>query len=493
VAELQALAGKRGGDIDGCHSSAGAGSIRPPARLITALACLLLAACQSLPPKPPATPPDTDGTTGPALPVQETIQSHSNRIRAHYAQPAVDPEPAAPDPDLWQEMRAGFALPGCGYAPDGEHWIERYAASPSGFARVLDEFLPALDYTHRRLRQAGLPSEFALLPIVESHYRPYPAPENRPAGIWQMIGPTARAFGLRIEPGFDGRLNLAASTDAAIALLDRYGDYFRDDWRLVAFAYNAGEFRLRRALEQHQPDEDFDSLQGLGLARTSYDYLSKLLALSCLIREPERYRLQLPTLAEQRRLQPIPVQEVIGKSLAHALSGLSDEEFTRYNGGLLANRTPAGSWQLLAAGELAGQIPQVVDGLPPQYRLGWQRRPLQRGETLPDVAQAHDISEHFLHLINGGIDQEPEPGQPLWLPGQFDAARASASARATAGNPAVVATGPTGGKPVHVVRRGDTLWAIARRHGLTVKQLLGYNDLPHARLRPGQRLRLAPP
>lgn len=448
-----------------------------PAGLLAALAGLLIAACQSVPPRPPAQPLAATPGSAPELPVQETIRS----IRARYAQPVSVPVP--PAHDLWRKMREGFALPGCGYAPEVEHWMQRYAASPTVFARLLDEVLPALDYTHRRVREAGLPSEFALLPIVESHYRPYPAPEHRPAGIWQMIGPTARAFGLRIEPGFDGRLNLAASTDTAVALLDRYGDYFADDWRLVAFAYNAGEFRVRRALARHQPGEDFDSLKGLELAGQSYDYLGKLLALSCLIREPERYQVQLPDLTEQRRLQPIALPEVIGKSLAQALSGLSDEEFARYNGGLLRNRTPGGEWQLLATGDLAGQIPQALEQLPDRYRLDWQRRPLQADETLPELARAHDISEQFLQLVNGGTGASPPEGEPLWLPGRRDDAVAAA--------PAPVA-GPVDG-PIHIVRAGDSLWAIARRHGLTVRQLLGYNGLHHTRLRPGQRLRLAPP
>lgn len=456
---------------------------RRPGHLLAILAGLLLAACQGMPARPAAPPPDSGHDTA-GLPLQETIRA----LRARYAQPALDPAPALPARDLWQEMRDGFALPGCGYAQEAEHWLQRYAASPSGFTRLLDEVLPALDYTHRRLRDAGLPSEFALLPIVESHYRPHPAPEHRPAGIWQMVGPTARSFGLRIDTDFDGRLNLAASTDTAVALLDRYGDYFADDWRLVAFAYNAGEFRVRRALEGHRPGEDFDSLKGLGLARESYDYLGKLLALACLIREPERYQVQLPELPAQRRLQPIPLQAVIGKSLAQALSGLSDEEFARYNGGLLHNRTPAGEWQLLAASGQAERIPQVVDSLPPEYRLDWQRRPLREGESLAGLASAHAIAEHFLQLVNAGATAEPAAGEILWLPGRQPGG--------LAGNKQDASTADAGSgreAAVHVVRRGDTLWAIARRHGLTVRQLLGYNGLQHERLRPGQRLRLAPP
>src|SRR5690606_36887419 len=130
--------------------------------------------------------------------------------------------------DLWQQMRDGSALPGCDYAPGTERWARRYAASPRRFAAVLEELLPALAYTHRQVQAAQLTSEFALLPIVESHFRPHVASQDRPAGIWQIVGGTGRQAGLRMDAWVDERLNLAASTDAAIWLLDRYGDYFRE-------------------------------------------------------------------------------------------------------------------------------------------------------------------------------------------------------------------------------------------------------------------------
>jgi membrane-bound lytic murein transglycosylase D len=46
---------------------------------------------------------------------------------------------------------------------------------------------------------------------------------------------------------------------------------------------------------------------------------------------------------------------------------------------------------------------------------------------------------------------------------------------------------------IHVVRSGESLWLIARRHGLTVAELLRYNRLDSSRLTPGQRLRLSAP
>jgi membrane-bound lytic murein transglycosylase D len=448
---------------------------------------VVLAACQTVPtarpaPAPgPAAPPAATAAPAPvAKPAPPDPPAATPDPVA--APPAAEPAPAPPEPDLWQSMRAGMALPGCDYAPGIDHWARRYAGSPRRFAAVLDELLPALDYVHREVRAMGLPSEFALLPIVESHYRPHQAPPSRPAGPWQMIGPTARSAGAVIDAWIDGRINLAASTDAALFLLNRYGDYFDGDWRLVAFAYNAGEHRVRRALAHHQPGEDFGSLHGLRLAAGTYEYLVKLLALSCIVREPERFELDLPTLEDARRLHKVELDGAVGTSLARALSGLDQAGFERVNGGLKRGRTPPGNGHaLLVAGADAEETAQLLARIPPARRINWQRRTLAGADSLDAIASRHHLDPGLLLAINDlPPDAQPSPGSRLWLPAETGAA--------------VDAADDAGGVAgVHVVRSGDSLWLIARRHGLTVAELLRYNRLESSRLTPGQRLRLSAP
>jgi membrane-bound lytic murein transglycosylase D len=452
--------------------------------LIVAALALALAACQSMPKARPGAA---------AQAASKPLADSAARTIAAPLPPAPPPLAAAPaiavataapepEPDLWQAMRAGMTLPGCDYTPGIDHWARRYAASPRRFADVLDQLLPALDYVHREVEAKGLPSEFALLPIVESHFRPHAAPVSRPAGPWQMIGPTARSGGVVIDAWIDGRLNLAASTEAALVLLDRYGDYFDGDWRLVAFAYNAGEHRVRRALAHHEPGDDFESLRGLRLAPGTYDYLAKLLALSCLVREPERYDLDLPTLEHERRLHKVDLDGAVGTTLARALSGLDQDDFDRVNGGLKRGRTPPGTGHpLLVASTDADDTAQLLARIPPARRLNWQRRALAGADTVAGIASRHDLDADLLLAINAlPADAQPAPGTRLWLPAEVGGADLDQE----------VASSVAG---IHVVRSGDSLWAIARRYGLTVAQLLRYNRLDSSRLTPGQRLRLSAP
>lgn len=468
--------------------------------------CLALAACQTMPPRTAAPADAPAGTEQSGL--IDDIDTRRPRPNApeeqHRAQgekpeavpmpalpgitpPAASrspqlPQPQPPQRDVWQRLRDGFMLPGCDYAPDTEYWARRYAASPQRFSAALADMLPALDYTQRRMEQAQLPSEFALLPIVESHFFPHAGPANRPAGIWQMIGPTARSAGVRMDGWFDGRLNLADSTDAAVALLDRYAEHFNEDWRLAAFAYNAGEFRIKRALKAHQPGEDFRSLHGLGIAKASLDYLSKLLALSCIIREPERFDMELPALAPERMLAEVELDGVIGMTLARAISGLSERDFERVNGGLLRGRTPPGQPHRLLVSVQATGRSEALDEIPAALRTDWQRRPLLASESLDEIASRNGMLLETLLAVNGRTaGTVPAPGTRLWLPG-----RSTPSSASDDGGQAAAAG-------VHVVRSGDSLWSIARRYQLTVAELLRYNRLQHERLVPGQRLRLVPP
>jgi membrane-bound lytic murein transglycosylase D len=504
--------------------------VRELRRALALLGCLALAACQGVPSRT-TVPPHADAGSGAAHGAPKASEADAGstpdaggaRATAAAAAPSASdapvkpaangtiapapapvlpgltlpaaasprlPQPQPPERDVWQRLREGFMLPGCDYAPGTEDWARRYAASPRRFSAALSEMLPALDYTQRRMEQARLPSEFALLPIVESHFFPHAGPANRPAGIWQMIGPTARSAGVRMDGWFDGRLNLADSTDAAVALLDRYAEHFNEDWRLVSFAYNAGEFRIKRALRSHQPGEDFGSLRGLGIADSSLDYLTKLLALSCLIREPERFDLELPALAPERTLAEVELDGVIGMTLARAISGLSEQDFERVNAGALRGRTPPGASHRLLVSAQATDRSEALDEIPPALRTDWQRRTLRASESLDEIASRNGMLLETLLAVNGrAAEAKPAPGARLWLPGRSG----SAAAQDTAPQAGDAGADDAATPGVHVVHRGDSLWSIARRYRLTVAELLRYNRLPHERLLPGQRLRLRPP
>lgn len=252
-------------------------------------------------PAPAATPeiPAAPAATAPS-PAAAPASSGSDAPRPRSSsaeQPASDRvgDPSAPLADgraVFATLRAQLASEGCSEDRVVARWLDRYARAPEPFARQLRRVLPLLAHVLERVRGAGLPGEFALLPIVESWYRA-DARHAGTAGLWQFSAPTARAYGLRVDAQRDQRLEPGPATDAALAhladLLSRFGD-----WRLAVMAYNAGEYRLARA---HAADPAPPSPGGhrpAGLPLGTYEHLAKLQALACLVLAPQRIGLLLP-------------------------------------------------------------------------------------------------------------------------------------------------------------------------------------------------------
>jgi membrane-bound lytic murein transglycosylase D len=205
------------------------------------------------------------------------------------------------------------------------------------------------------------------------------------------------------------------------------------DWQAIVMAYNAGEGRLQAAFRRARSREvSAAQRRPHGLANVTYDYVAKLQALSCLVAEPERAGLSLPTGARFVPLVPVLAPDTVASldELARQ-HGVSPAELRRLNPGYKAGRIVAG-------------VPRLV--------------------LTPTL----------------GRQAEPDEGHPGWVDPALEAA-----------TPGDASAPPTAG--YHEVRAGDSLWKIARKYGLSVEQLRRYNRLAVGdAVHPGQRLRLAP-
>lgn len=263
--------------------------------LLASLAiALLLGGCARLrPPAPspptaePTEPEDARGqATAPAMPQDATPEA----VPARPSRPLRITDGRL----LFERLAARLTPPVCVRGERNRAWRRRYAAHPAGFERQLRQALPLMAHVVEDIERRGLPGEFALIPIVESGYRPEARGPGGPTGLWQMIGSTARKHGLRVDATVDDRLSPTESTRAALDhLAQLHGEL--GDWRASAMAYNAGQGRLRRAFARHGEDRvSGERLLPPGLSGITYAYVAKLHALACLVKEPERHGLRLP-------------------------------------------------------------------------------------------------------------------------------------------------------------------------------------------------------
>ncbi|KAF1707175.1 lytic transglycosylase domain-containing protein [Pseudoxanthomonas sacheonensis] len=338
--------------------------------------------------------------------------------------------------EIYESFRAGLADPTCDAAATSARWKKHFGHAPGQLARANDDLLPLFGYVVDSLRQAGLPTEFALIPFVESGYKPGARSASGPAGLWQFIGITARNHGVAMRSGYDGRLSPVDSTQAAVRYLKTLHGMFGGDWRLAVMGYNAGEYRILQSMRRAGMNaQNAKPAQLPGLSGITYAYVEKLHALACIFQQADDREEWLRTLDRE-------VPRLASQALPGDVGSL-DEWAKRqgYDSGLLRRLNPA-----LAAGISRGGKPLRV--LAPSSAGSAIAAPVAQLPALPAPAQSGSSS------------------------------RTTASSQST----------PAGS---HTVRRGESVWSIAHRYGLPPQQLLARNGLASsAVLQPGMVLKL---
>lgn len=350
---------------------------------------LCLAGCVSAPRHDAA--PDVADAAEPDEPVATIPSAPPAPARAPAPPPAP---PALPVPAriedgaaLFQRMAVGFDPPVCVRGEHNRSWRRRYAAHPRSFEAQLRRSLPLLAWVVEQVEASGLPMEFALIPLIESGFRPAARGPGGPTGLWQMITSTARNHGVLIGAGYDGRLSPVDSTRAALSYLDTLHGEF-GDWRATAMAYNAGEGRLRRAFARNG-DRRVSGERRLppGLSGITYAYVAKLHALACLITEPQRHGLTLPTDAF------VPLEASVVPAGKRSLDAV------------------ATAWSLDAA---------TLRTLNPAYRHGLSGRGMPRAILHPRRDASTTIGQAILPAVVDAPDASPprkhkvRSGDTLW-------------------------------------------------------------------------------
>ena len=385
--------------------------IGPTRFTAVAAACLLLGACAT------TTGPRKDdpaAASPQAAPAVEPVAAETPPA----APETVAPEsPPAPPPDLWQRLARGLQFARCEDDEAVTRRMRAYAESPGAFRMMMQRTLPGLEYVLAAVEGRGLPTEFALLPMVESEFR-HVQPRKGVAGMWQLTPATAREHGVRIDRDYDGRLDLAASTDAALALLHALRDQFPQDWRLVDMAYNAGHYRVAMAVAERERHGLELRVDQLALPATTHAHAAKLQALACLVRDAASHEIELPDADPDATLVAVPAAPGLDFELAARLSGIDMGRLQELNPAYLKRRVPrSGAYALVLPrpnaerlGVALARIPQSIQGTFAYTRVTdateWQ-----------SLASRTHVPGDLLAALNGALpDQRIPAGTRLYLP-----------------------------------------------------------------------------
>jgi len=441
--------------------------------MIVGGACVLLAACGTNPGRPSYTQALPDATT-PSAP--ELLPPDRSGVDANAAGGSLP----------WARLRHAFALPDCDYNAQVSQWSRRFSRDAAGFSASLSQAMPFLLVVAEQVEKRGMPAEFVFLPYIESNYTPLASSGDRAAGIWQLMPDTAREAGLSITNDYDGRLDVYASTTAALDLLERYHEEF-GDWRLADMAFNAGEYGIRDLRGDNADAPSTDELAHLRAPAHTHEHLAKLLAVSCVVADPERFHVELPEAQAQDELALTQLPAPVDLALIARIAGIDAAQLQQLNPGYLRGRVPErGPFALLLPAGQRDAVVAALDRLPRSLWREWHEITLQHDEDVGVLAAAHGLDADALRAANATSSDALRAGTRVLVPGHADARRAST---AIAKVEDII-----GRSSLHVVRAGDTLWDVAHRAGVRLADLLAWNSLrDNATLHPGQRLHLQAP
>lgn len=195
--------------------------------------------------------------------------------------------------NVWEAIRSELKLNRGADSAAVNKQIKYLLAEKGKFNKILKDASPYIAYIYSQTKEKNFPAEIALIPFIESEFNPNDHSNVGALGLWQLMRPTARLLGVKVNSQYDGRRNLLYSTKAALVYLNDMHNYYKD-WALTIAAYNCGQGRLDRAIRQ----AGSRSFWRLNVPAETKSYVPRLLAVAAIISNPQKYNITLPNVTK---------------------------------------------------------------------------------------------------------------------------------------------------------------------------------------------------
>lgn len=309
--------------------------------------------------------------------------------------------------------------------------IDLYADRRRGLVRYMlgmaDYYFPIIEQV---LDEHGLPLELKYLAVVESALNPRALSRVGAAGLWQFMLPTGKIYGLEINSVVDERLDPIRSTHAACRYLkDMYAVY--NDWNLVMAAYNCGPGNVNKAIRRSGKSDFWDIFPYL--PKETRSYVPLFIAANYIMNYycdhnlcPVQTNLPMAT-------DTIMVDRVLHfKQVADVLS-LDIEQIRVLNPQYKRDIVP-------------GNTGSAVLKLPAAQTYAFVEK--------EDTIYTHNADSLFADMLYAAVDSK----------------------------------GSTREKITHITQRGENLYIVANKYGVTAKDIRKWNGLSGNKVGSGRKL-----
>jgi membrane-bound lytic murein transglycosylase D len=408
-------------------------------------------------------------------------------------------------------------------------WIDEYLGrsrkTMNAGLRRSGRYLPM---ARRIFAEEGIPQDLVFLAHIESNFRPNARSRKSAYGLWQFMRGTAKMYGLRCDGLVDERLDPESSTRAAARLLRALHETY-GDWYLALAAYNAGSGKVNRAIRRSGSSDFWEIAKTRHLRRETRNFVPAILAATILAKSPAAYGLTEET-AFPIRYDTLTVRIATDLRVIAEAADLPLAQLAELNRALLYGQTPPNSSYVVRLPVGSREVTRLaLAKIPPDQRLVVHRHRIRKGDTLYDLARQYGTTVRAIQSENGlGRSTLIRAGRTLRIPTRLAKGYAKSDRKeskvdrpldtapamlaSTAGLERAQIESDLGRGPstahiveearlalaaredaeqvsVHVVRRGDTLYGIARRYDVPLSWIYRWNNLgPRSVIRPGQKI-----
>ena len=348
---------------------------------------------------------------------------------------------------------------------------------PERFQEWLNRFQKYKPVVEQIFAELGLPQELVYLSVIESGFNPRAYSRARAAGPWQFMKGTGRIYGLQVNWYVDERRDpIKSSVAAAQHLRDLYDRF--SSWPLALAAYNAGAGKITRAIRKSGTRDYWKIRKTRYIRRETREYVPKYMAATIIATNPTLFGFQVET-DEVHKYDEVLMNNTIHLRTVAKKTGLEFDDLRRLNPELRRSITPPdkeGYFLKVPVG-MGYHVENVRDELkqwsePPPH-VTWYR--VRRGDSLSVIAHRFHTSVSKLRSLNNLRGNLINVGQRL---------RVSEGVEASDGG--------AGDAKWYRVRRGDSLWTIAKRFSVSVRDLQVLNNLSSSAIRAGRMLMVSP-
>ena len=368
-------------------------------------------------------------------------------------------------------------------------WLDYFQGAGRGhFARYLARSGRHVPVMQDILKKYAMPQDLVYIALIESGFSARAYSRAHAVGHWQFIKGTGRHYGLAVNNWVDERRDPHKATVAAARYLRDLFDEF-GDWYLAMAAYNAGEGKIRKAIQRTGTRNFWEMIERdrRYLRAETKDYVPKFIAAAILAKSPERFGFGDVVYEQPVEVEKVKVDTQTDLQVVARCAEVGTSELEDLNPELIRGTTPpsAGNYEILLPKGAGNKFEVAFAKLPPSERLMVVRHQVRRGDTAGRIAKRYGVSVRELLAANGLRSAAAiKRGTNLVIPTGGEAKEAVRAVVAEESGR------PRGNLVKHRVQRGETLGLIAQNYGVNISSVKTWNRLRRNMIHEGQTLKI---